>query len=615
MKARIVGFLFPLLVLAALVTIAMGSPQTKHKILSTIFDGVGKPRPATPAKSKKNTGCVTGPAAAETVLVEGPRPEIEKLKSWEEVLEVLPKDMIGGPDWVKAVKDAVIAPRPRMPWDVTPAAPFTFDTLVPSIVSEKAPALDADIEIVPEKAPFYKVVFPHSSHTLWLNCSSCHPGRMGQRGSGMPKIFAGEYCGKCHGKVSFSPLTSCGRCHANLVPAAREIIEADLANAAQSPLAASPELVELGKKLYLEDCAVCHGEKGDGSGPSAEDLDPRPRDFTAAKFKFRSTPSSSLPTDFDIFRTITRGVPGTSMPSFSFVSYRDRFALLQFIKTFSDRFARRKPEAPIPIPEPPPRTAEILRLGRELYMKVECNKCHGDTGKGDGPSAATTKDDWEQPLRPANLTADMPKSGTSLKDYYRTMMTGLKGTPMPDSSEVFEPDQAWAVVYYVYSLGEKSRNAPPAVKGDILFTRRVTAKIGGPAAAGPNAPVPTPPAGAPAAPAAVPPAAPGAQPGAAPQPAGAGVPPASAHPAGPVPMTDENAPPSTFAHWFHRMRVRCSACHPGVFEMKAGANNITMDDIRSGKFCGKCHPSYPDPKALVAWPVSFDSCSRCHVAQ
>jgi len=80
-------------------------------------------------------------------------------------------------------------------------------------------------------------------------------------------------------------------------------------------------------------------------------------------------------------------------------------------------------------------------------------------------------------------------------------------------------------------------------------------------------------------------------------------------------MTDENAPPSTFAHWFHRTRVRCSVCHPSIFEMKAGANDITMDSIREGKFCGKCHPSYPDPKALVAWPVSFDSCARCHVAQ
>lgn len=592
------GSVFLLLLFVTAASMAIGSSDKKHKILSTIFDGVGKPGTPRPVRAKKNKDtCVAAVVEAAIPRVDKPRPEIEKLKNWEEVLDALPKDIIGGPDWVKAIKDGVIAPRAGLPSDPPRVAPFTLDTLVPAAVTDGAPALDANIEIVPDKAPFYKVVFPHSSHTMWLNCSSCHPGILGQHGIRMAKIFAGEACGKCHGKVSFSLITGCPKCHANLAPAAKEVIEADLAKAAQAPLAASPELVDRGRKLYLDACGVCHGEKGDGNGPSADGLDPKPRDFTAAKFKFRSTDSSSLPTDFDIFRTITHGVPGTSMPSFSFVSYEDRFALLQFIKTFSERFAKRKPGKPIAIPDPPSQTPELVQMGRDLYKKAECNKCHGDTGKGDGPSAATTKDDWEQPIKPANLTSDTPKSGTGLKDYYRTLMTGMKGTPMPDSSEVFEPEEAWAVVYYVYSLGEKNRNAPPAVKGDILFTRKATAKRAAPGAAPPNAlpavppnvPAPTPPS-APAAPSVLR--------------AGAG-----------VPITDENAPPSDFAHWFHRIRVRCSACHPSVFTMRAGANDVTMEAIREGRFCGKCHPSYPDPKSLVAWPISFDSCARCHVAR
>ncbi|OGS14402.1 MAG: hypothetical protein A3J70_06720 [Elusimicrobia bacterium RIFCSPHIGHO2_02_FULL_61_10] len=138
-----------------------------------------------------------------------------------------------------------------------------------------------------------------------------------------------------------------------------------------------------------------------------------------------------------------------------------------------------------------------------------------------------------------------------MKDYYRDLMTGLQGTPMPDYGEVFQPEQAWAVVYYVYSLGDQKRATPPHVKGDILFQREI-------------------------------------KPG------------------------EDTVVPATFPHWFHRMRVRCAVCHPGVFQMKAGANNITMEAIRAGKFCGKCHPSYPDSKTL-AWPVSFDVCSRCHV--
>jgi c(7)-type cytochrome triheme protein len=578
MRARSGSFVFLLLVFIAAGSIAVGSGDQKHKILSTLFDGVGKPGMQRPKKAGRNKDACVSPSAenkAAAAPAERPRPEIEKLKTWEEILKVLPTDVSGGPDWVKAAKEGVIAPRFRLPSDPPLTAPFTFDTLVPGTVSEGTAALDANIEIVPEKAPFYKVVFPHSSHTLWLNCSSCHPGTLGQRGLGMAKIFAGESCGKCHGKVSFSTLTACSRCHANLAPATSETVEADLAKAAQSGMAASPELLERGKNLYLQDCAICHGDKGDGNGPSAGGLDPRPRDFTAGKFKFRSTSSSSLPTDFDIFRTITWGVPGTSMPTFSFLSFQDRFALCHFIKTFSDLFIKRKPEAPIPIPEPPPKTPELMETGKKFYKEAECNKCHGDSGRGDGPSAATTKDDWEQPLRPADLINGRPKSGNTLKDYYRTMMTGLKGTPMPDFNEVFEPQQAWAVVYYVFSLSEENRKAPPAVKGEILFTRKAPAAGAAPLAK-----------------------------------ASPSVPPGSTAPFG---QMDENAPPSTFAHWFHRARVRCAVCHPAIFEMKAGANDITMDAIRAGKFCGKCHPSYPDPKALVAWPVSFESCARCHV--
>lgn len=66
-------------------------------------------------------------------------------------------------------------------------------------------------------------------------------------------------------------------------------------------------------------------------------------------------------------------------------------------------------------------------------------------------------------------------------------------------------------------------------------------------------------------------------------------------------------PPALFPHWFHRIRYKCYACHPEVFEMKAGANAITMDAIREGKFCGACH------NGKVAWEVGFDTCNRCHV--
>ena len=77
----------------------------------------------------------------------------------------------------------------------------------------------------------------------------------------------------------------------------------------------SLRLLERGREVYHQRCVGCHGEKGDGNGPAAAFLDPRPRNFTVPAFKFRTTPSGSLPTDGDLYRTITRGVRWTAMPT------------------------------------------------------------------------------------------------------------------------------------------------------------------------------------------------------------------------------------------------------------------------------------------------------------
>ena len=69
--------------------------------------------------------------------------------------------------------------------------------------------------------------------------------------------------------------------------------------------------------LYRARCAVCHGAEGRGDGPAGALLTPPPRDFTSGVYKFRSTPSGTLPTESDVFRTISRGLPGTAMPPFA----------------------------------------------------------------------------------------------------------------------------------------------------------------------------------------------------------------------------------------------------------------------------------------------------------
>src|SRR5207302_1377353 len=118
---------------------------------------------------------------------------------------------------------------------------------------------------------------------------------------------------------------------------------------------------ELGHEVYEAHCIGCHGPKGDGAGPAATFLSPLPRDFTAGVFKFHTTPSGTLPTDGDLFRTITRGVRGTAMPTWHEVSDKERLAVIAYLKTFSKRWAEDTPETPLAFPAPPRATPEMLR--------------------------------------------------------------------------------------------------------------------------------------------------------------------------------------------------------------------------------------------------------------
>jgi mono/diheme cytochrome c family protein len=102
----------------------------------------------------------------------------------------------------------------------------------------------------------------------------------------------------------------------------------------------TPQLIEHGKTLYVQNCAACHGNKGGGNGDAAAFLLPKPRNFVEAKYRLRSTPTGQLPTDVDLFRAVSLGMPGTPMPPWKHsLSEEDRWALVEYIKTFSPRFS------------------------------------------------------------------------------------------------------------------------------------------------------------------------------------------------------------------------------------------------------------------------------------
>lgn len=238
-----------------------------------------------------------------------------------------------------------------------------------------------------------------------------------------------------------------------------------------------------GKVVYQKWCAGCHGDAGAGDGEAARYMLPHPRDFTGAIYQIRSTASGELPTDADLLRAIDLGLPGTAMPGWKTrLSDRERRDVLAYLKTFSTFFADTtiKPKAMEFSRAPGGGSgAEALRVGRQFYDSIGCRKCHGDQGRGDGPSAPTLKDDAGRPIFAADLSENWRfNGGGSAEDIYHRLRTGLDGTPMPSFSDLLDQkfltdEQLWRVAQYVRSL---SPAEAPVVR-DVIRAPQVAASL------------------------------------------------------------------------------------------------------------------------------------------
>ncbi len=141
------------------------------------------------------------------------------------------------------------------------------------------------------------------------------------------------------------------------------------------------------------------------------------------------------------------------MPSWITLTTQNRADLIAFIKTFSPRWQTEKSGDPINVPPEPTLTLQSIKHGQELFQKLECWKCHGQEGRGDGPSASTLTDSNDQPIRPYNFAAGSRfKCGVTNSDLYKIFLTGVDGTPMPSFGDVVKPEEAWDLVHYLRTL-------------------------------------------------------------------------------------------------------------------------------------------------------------------
>ena len=208
-----------------------------------------------------------------------------------------------------------------------------------------------------------------------------------------------------------------------------------------------------GKAVYVRKCAGCHGEKGDGKGAAAELLSPAPRDFTRGLYKIRTT-AGKAPSDQDLFRVITDGMPGTSMPSWAVLPDRDRWNLVAYLKTFAPDAFKETPKK-LELPKEVASSEASIKRGKEMFDAIECHKCHGTEGRADGPSRPELKDEWGHPIAPANLTKRWTfRGGPGRTEIATRLAAGVLGTPMPTFLDSVEkPEDIWHLTNYIASLG------------------------------------------------------------------------------------------------------------------------------------------------------------------
>lgn len=278
-----------------------------------------------------------------------------------------------------------------------------------------------------------------------------------------------------------------------------------------------------GQAVYMRRCVQCHGVTGNGDGPVAASLYPRPRDYTRGIFKFTSTPYGGKPRREDLLNTLKRGVTGTSMPEFRLLPKKDLEAVIDYVivlaqrgefeyqlameaefaveelvpevsedqsessaaaedgqepedppvvvdsvELVSDRWNEAESSLTQPLSPEPELTAERVALGREAFLTKGCSKCHGEDGRGHTKDNIGN-DSWGHPTRAADLTSGMLRGGQEPIDVYRRILNGINGSPMPGfkSSLQSEPETIWNLVSYVLDVSGRRRGGSAIPAGLI----------------------------------------------------------------------------------------------------------------------------------------------------
>ena len=226
------------------------------------------------------------------------------------------------------------------------------------------------------------------------------------------------------------------------------------------------------KALFERNCMSCHGSGGEGDGVAAEFLIPRPRNFVASPYRFAAEWSDEAHIVADLERTIRTGVPRSAMPAFGGVLSESQVAgLAKYVFDLRDTDTVTTSSEQVEVGARPPLTVELVNRGKELFTNLACTTCHGETGAGDGILALNLVDFQQNPVRPADFTTGLFKSGQRSEDLVRSILKGVPGTPMvayegillveneDSDEESYNTIDAWALASYIRTLAPKT---PPS---------------------------------------------------------------------------------------------------------------------------------------------------------
>ena len=217
----------------------------------------------------------------------------------------------------------------------------------------------------------------------------------------------------------------------------------------------------LGKRVYAQRCAVCHGPDGRGNGPAAPSLTPRPRDFTLGQFSYKSTAADQPPTDADLISVVANGLHASAMPFWRDVLDSTEIrAVVEHVKSLSAAFGGPAPR-PLPISRRVPPGEASLARGRDLYASKGCAGCHGADGRGD----LILTDSKGHRVIARDLSAPWTfRGGASPEQIWLRITTGLVPAGMPPFAATTTESERWDLVNYTLSL---ARVAPWEPGGEL----------------------------------------------------------------------------------------------------------------------------------------------------